>query len=396
MENYLKKSKKREMKLNHRKRLIFTIGFFLCGVILGVMGFFLENLLGDDLTLWRFIIIYVGAFVILFATSLIHTVLHEIGHLIFGLITGYQFVSFRVGSILWMRQEGKLVRKKFSIPGTGGQCLLAPPNDMEKYPYLLYNMGGVIMNTVIGLLALFFVFMFQWKGLVGFGLTIFGGVGLFIAAMNGIPMKLQVANDGYNAISIRKSSQARKAFYAQLKINALLNEGYSYGQIPTELLKVDKEADMKDSLMVAHKLMEYNYYLEQLNFPMAHEIMAELSKVLEQLPQVSKYYVILEKLFLFYVDEHSKEDMDKYNTKEFQDFIKMIHFDINIKRFVFAKLLWEKEELKNLRKAYDEYNETKATYPIKGEVIMNDNLMDYLMMKNEITEEMISNSRIDE
>ena len=52
---------------------------------------------------------------------LIQIVIHEAGHLIFGLLSGYQFCSFRILILMWIRSEGRIRLKRLSIAGTGGQ-----------------------------------------------------------------------------------------------------------------------------------------------------------------------------------------------------------------------------------------------------------------------------------
>ena len=48
-------------------------------------------------------------FIILFASVLISiplvTVIHEGGHLVFGLLTGYKFSSFRIMSFMWVKEK---------------------------------------------------------------------------------------------------------------------------------------------------------------------------------------------------------------------------------------------------------------------------------------------------
>ena len=46
----------------------------------------------------------------LIAVSL-QVILHEAGHLICGLVSGYRFVSFRIFSLTWIRQGGKVRMK---------------------------------------------------------------------------------------------------------------------------------------------------------------------------------------------------------------------------------------------------------------------------------------------
>ncbi|MFR1327763.1 MAG: hypothetical protein ACLSCE_16590 [Bacteroides cellulosilyticus] len=53
------------------------------------------------------------------------------------------------------KEGGKFRFKRFSISGTGGQCLLSPPDKpYEQMPYFWYNAGGVLMNLLPGIIAL--------------------------------------------------------------------------------------------------------------------------------------------------------------------------------------------------------------------------------------------------
>lgn len=56
----------------------------------------------------------------------IQIIIHEAGHLVFGLLSGYEFVSFRIGSITLAKYDNKYCFKRFHIAGTGGQCLMMP------------------------------------------------------------------------------------------------------------------------------------------------------------------------------------------------------------------------------------------------------------------------------
>ena len=50
---------------------------------------------------------FVYIFVLLLAIYLamfIQMVVHEAGHLVFGLLTGYQFSSFRIGSFMFIKE----------------------------------------------------------------------------------------------------------------------------------------------------------------------------------------------------------------------------------------------------------------------------------------------------
>ena len=70
--------------------------------------------------------IFAGSIVCTLVAFILQIVLHEGGHLLFGLLSGYRFVSFRIFNWTLIRQEGKFRLKRFGIAGTGGQCLMLP------------------------------------------------------------------------------------------------------------------------------------------------------------------------------------------------------------------------------------------------------------------------------
>ena len=57
----------------------------------------------------------------------LQVVVHEGGHLVCGLLTGYRALSFRIGRVLLVKLDGRWRLRAYHIPGTGGQCLMAPP-----------------------------------------------------------------------------------------------------------------------------------------------------------------------------------------------------------------------------------------------------------------------------
>lgn len=108
----MKKQKKN--KRNFLELLPYAIGA-VCGGFLGYFGMegiFEGNGLEIAILILSFVVIVYGLIIT-----------HEAGHLVCGLLSGYKFVSFRIGSIIFVKRGDKILRKKFSIPGTGGQCL---------------------------------------------------------------------------------------------------------------------------------------------------------------------------------------------------------------------------------------------------------------------------------
>ena len=131
--------------------------------------------------------------------ALAQITLHEGGHLVCGLRSGYRFCSFRVGSLMWMRAEdGHLRLRRLRLAGTGGQCLMAPPDMVGgRLPVTLYNFGGALANLLTAALSLALYGPARRVPLLAAFLLFLAVIGGFSAAMNGIPLRLNgITNDG--------------------------------------------------------------------------------------------------------------------------------------------------------------------------------------------------------
>ena len=177
-----------------------------------------------------------GAILVLFGGFVLGLFLqiavHEGGHLVFGLLTGYRFCSYRLGNLMILKEDGQLRLRRMSIAGTGGQCLMGPPNWREDLPVVLYNAGGCLMNLFSGVLCLIIWAPLRdhWFG----GLPLICGmVGLVFALLNGIPMGVGgVDNDGKNILSLKKDRAARYAFWQQMKLCEAQSKGLRLRQMP--------------------------------------------------------------------------------------------------------------------------------------------------------------------
>ena len=144
----------------------------------------------------QFLFVFLG-FCVSFA---LQTILHETGHLIGGLLTGYKFCSFRIGNLQLQRENGALRFRRLKLAGTGGQCLMTPPEPVDgKIPVMLYNLAGPLMNLLTALLALGGYFLSGGGSMGASLLFLFAFVGFYLALTNGIPLRLgPIDNDGKN------------------------------------------------------------------------------------------------------------------------------------------------------------------------------------------------------
>ena len=187
----------------------------------------------------------------------VHTLLHEAGHLVCGLATGYEFVSFRIFSFTIIRLDGKLCLRRYAIAGTGGQCLLTPAADVtpERMPVMWYNAGGVLANAVT-LAAVAPLLLCEMPTEAKEALLVFVLIGLMILLTNAIPINAGgIRNDASNMLLMRRDGLSRRALYVQLRANALMQQGVRPKDMPAEWTQMSPDFDCRNSLVLAQYML---------------------------------------------------------------------------------------------------------------------------------------------
>jgi len=180
------------------------------------------------------------AFVITYESS---TVIHELGHLVMGRLTGYRLVTFRIGPVSLTKEEGRLkLRCTGNIKGTGGQCVMMPPesDSPENVPTALYYFGGGLFNILTALIAFPMGFL-SHNLYVKVFLLILAVVASAQAIMNLIPSKLIAANDGYNMKLLHRSPADRVTLYNSLSISG--HPELSYSEMPERYFTIRDEGE---------------------------------------------------------------------------------------------------------------------------------------------------------
>ena len=269
-----------------KKKIVWQqyIGFafmMLMGAICGIVMVSYLDKSGEDTTIYQDLLSFAGLFLGMYVALFFHLIVHEAGHLVFGLLSGYKFSSFRVASFMWMKENGKLKLKRISIAGTGGQCLMTPPDLKDgKIPLVLYNLGGSFINIILGALFLLGYLLCSDIPFLSPLLLIFGVVGFMTAMMNGIPMRMgTVDNDGYNAFALSKNKEAVEAFWVQLKIGEQSSKGVRLKDMPTEWFAVPTDEAMKNSMLATRGVFTCNRLMDEERFEEADALMAHLLEI---------------------------------------------------------------------------------------------------------------------
>lgn len=343
---------------------------YLCGGALGAVFAFI--VMSEAHSVLGFAV----GFCSLILSFFLHVILHEGGHLVAGLASGYKFVSFRIGSIMWIKTKGRIYRKNFSIPGTGGQCLLEPPDIVDgKYPALLYNLGGGLSNLFFAAVAAAAAFalgtVYAKVILLPFAL-----VGLYLAVSNLLPLKVGgIANDGYNIKTFRRDGDSARAFWIQMKVNKLQSDGDRLRDMPEEYFALADSEEKGNPLIDAVKMFNFQKKIDEKDFAGAR---ATGEKLLAErgLLDLYKNMICVELLFLELIAEARPEAVERLYTPALKQYLKLVKGYPSTHRLRYAYAVRYAHDDEMAQKAKMDFDRVLKAYPMPGEIQMERELME--------------------
>ncbi|PRY81456.1 hypothetical protein [Alkalibacterium olivapovliticus] len=271
--------------------------------------------------------------IILSATVMVylHVVIHELGHLVAGLLSGYTFMLFRIGSFGIIKEEKKFKTISFSMSGTMGQCLMNPPESISEVPYRLYLSGGVLANLIvsIGSVLLYAVNPTDY-------LLLFAFIGLTSGLMNGIPIGF---NDAKVLSKLRKSNVAQDQFFQQLRWNGqFIRYNKTYSEVGKEEKIINAQEPITEQFNIYTKLIEMSSLLEQKQFEEAYQELAELYDQVQAVIAPYRSEIIREYLYCTLILDKGNPQLVKEirSNRLFQDHLKRKQVDVYRIRSVIA------------------------------------------------------------
>lgn len=300
----------------------------------------------------------------------IHILLHEFGHLAFGLASGYKFSSFRIGSIALVKQKGKLRLKRYSLAGSLGQCLLIPPDtDNDEISYVMYNLGGVWMNILIsGITTLVFIasgFPEAWST----GILIFVFIGYAIAALNGIPLKPgEINNDGYNTLELKRSPKARRSLWIQMKINSLLVEGVRAKDMPEEWFEVPEKEDMKNSMISTMGVFACSRLMDMHKLDEAEKLTEELLSMDSAIIGIYRRLMICDLIYCKSIRGAAAEEINALFDKAQKKFMKSMKNYPSVIRTEYVLALMIENDKEKAEKQLLNFEKRAKKYPYPADI----------------------------
>ncbi len=379
-----------------KKQMFSQILFILlglgCGVLAGIVIGKTANLndAADDGFL-LFMLRYVGSLLLIALAFPVQIICHEGGHLLFGLLSGYRFSSFRVGSLMITKDAaGKLVRKKLSLAGTGGQCLMAPPyterdeNGMpvypgDDYPCVLYNLGGVLMNLILAVLF-FLVWLIirnipavRFLSIFSLGMII---IGVYQALSNGIPIATpQIQNDGANIRTLLQSPTAKRAFWIQMQANSVSHEGIRLSEMPEDWFTMPAEEDMGDALTASIAFFRENRLIDAGAYDEAADLIEELlQNTACAIPGIYRNMLVMDKATLLLIKDADADVLFLEEKQQKAFMAQMKNFPSTLRTEYLLAL--SDGQFSKAKKIRDHFEKIAESYPNPVELVAERTLMD--------------------
>ncbi|MDE6548055.1 MAG: hypothetical protein K2L22_03560 [Muribaculaceae bacterium] len=326
------------------------------------------------------LLVFLVAVAAMIVSFMILVPIHELGHLVCGLLTGYKFVSFRVFNYTILKENGRFKIKKFGVAGTGGQCLLTPPDlPLEQIPTGWYNFGGVLANIIMLLIALPFFFL-DLNPFVAEALGIFIATDAIMILLNGIPMQAGgVGNDGYNIKLLKKNLLSKKGIINQLRANALIQNGVRPKDMPEDLFINPEEIDYHNALEVSIPLMFSSRLIDRKEYKEALEIIENLYSHKDEIMPLYVKEIACELAFLYMRTgnpDKAEAILDKDLMKYIQTYRKMMS---SKERLMCAIALYLEKDNSKARQVYENIRARQEDYLLQGEVKSDIALMEDML-----------------
>ena len=374
------------IKKNSLPQWIILAIYMVAGVAVGILAMeYMDQFFTESNSLLELLIIYVLLIFSAYIALTVQTIIHEGGHLLFGLLTGYRFTSFRIFSWMLIREEGQIALKHLSLTGTAGQCLMAPPRMKDgKIPFVLYNLGGVLANLFFSVLFFIIAGHLSNTSFATVLLKIFAVIGITFALINGIPLRTNmIDNDGMNVVSLKRSLKAVYAFWLQLEMNSLMAQGKRLKDMPEEWFEMPEEEEMQNGLIAARGVLYCDRQMDERRFKEAREAIEHLLSIESAVAPLHLGLLKCNLIYLLLMEGNQEEAVSQLLDKEQRKLMRSMKSYPSVVRTEYALAMLLDHDATKAEEIRDAFDRHSDTFPYPSEVKAENELMDMVKNKGE-------------
>ena len=305
-------------------------------------------------------------------------ILHEAGHLVCGLLSGYSSSSFRILSLMWVKLDGNIRCKRLHISGTAGQCLMSPPDMVDGHlPTVLYNLGGVAANLLSALVFSGVSYMLPAFPFLSSAFAMAAAAGFLLALTNGIPMRTsQISNDGLNALSLGKNPEAMRAFWIQMKVCEKISLGVRLRDMPDEWFVPASDEAMKNGIVVVPAVFACNRLMDAQQFDEAERMMRRLLGLQTGMAGLHRSLMLCDLLYIHLVTGQHGDIPAQLVSPQQKQFMKRMRQFPTVLRTQYAFALLHEHDTAKAERCLRLFERCAASYPCPGDIASERELMD--------------------
>ena len=368
-----------EKEKKNWKKVLSKGFFFIFFTVLGLFGgYYIAPYIGEI----RFIDIIYTLFIFMFSLPL-HIVLHEIGHILGGFISGYDFIMFRLFNTVWIKIDEGISKRKEYVPGIAGQALMVPPETQEdeQPPFLLYNASGILMNIFTAILFIFIGRVISIQAITHF-LFFSALIALLLAITNAIPFQ---GTDGYNILQYLKHRKAHDEIIDILYMYRDMVRGVSLEELQ-KYVDLDSFDSFKNPNAATIYTLRASYLFEIKDFKGARKIYETLYKNLDELFEGHKPVVALNYLYTLLLTDPTHPEIPKIiQSKAYQRFKQIKTGDYV--RIYAGKALYYDRDIKEAERLINEGEKSIQFSPTLTDQNFEETMYQYLKEDLEVAKE---------
>lgn len=326
----------------------------------------------------------------LVVSVIVNTILHEAGHLVAGLATGYKFLSFRIFSKTLVKDGDRYKWKKFNIPGTMGQCLLEPhcnPSS-DNVPYFWYNAGGVLVNMLVALAAGIPVATLDMPRMAIIACFMLAATSTWMLLFNAIPMTPGgVPNDGMNILTLWRHPEQRTTFASMMLANAEMTRGKRASEMPSAWFESRPVKPGCSVMEIAARTLTMARLIDEMRLDEARDMGMELLALNTALPQLYRLEVSSDLVYLYLATRGDDGMIHTLWDKDTQRYVKSTFKFMPLKRVtMMAVELLHNHDRNAAMQHYDAVKETVGSYSSPGEARTALAVMDHMLINSPVKE----------
>lgn len=354
-------------------------GFVVLGAVVGIIiARTSDRITPEGAPLSVDLAIFCGLVLAFFAITMAHVALHEAGHGVCGALSGYAFVSYRISELMWIRREDERIHfARFSLAGTGGQCLMDPPDPVDgRYPVVLYNMGGSLANLLVALISFVLSHVLSDRPIPSSLLLISALVGVVFALMNGVPLRTAlVSNDGMNTLELMRSPAARRSLWVQMRANACLARGQRLRELPADWFMLPPSDEMGSSLVASLATLVANRLMDERRFEETADLIKDILAHPGATPEIHQRLLwcdLATCLLLLGRKDEATAFMDDAHRRD----LKPLNTQLAVLRTLYALALLADDDAAAASQARRDFDRIAQSYPYPCEVASERELLE--------------------